>query len=84
MYNEIIDERYSVADEAVCDTFLLVLKEKGPDKITCFRCDKKGWHRPQHIYTHYENISGLITAIEDRTVYIIFRWEIRLLSDNIL
>lgn len=32
--NEIQDERYHVADEAIYDAFFLVLKEKDLDKIT--------------------------------------------------
>lgn len=26
--NETLDERYNIADEAICDAFFLVLKEK--------------------------------------------------------
>ena len=41
MINEIQDERYHVADEAIYDAFFLVLKEKDLDKITVSDIIKK-------------------------------------------
>lgn len=38
---EISDERYSIADEAIYDAFFLILKEKELDKITVTDIIKK-------------------------------------------
>ncbi len=34
MLHEISDERYCFIEDTICDAFLLVLKEKGIEKIT--------------------------------------------------
>lgn len=72
MINEIQDERYSVADEAIYDAFFLVLKEKELDKITVSDVIKKAGIVRSTFYNHYENIPALITAIEDKTIQDIF------------
>ena len=61
--NEIQDERYYVANEAILDAFLLVLKEKDMDKITVSDIIKKAGIVRSTFYNHYENIPALVTAI---------------------
>lgn len=70
--NEIQDERYHVADEAIYDAFFLVLKEKELDKITVSDVIKKAGIVRSTFYNHYENIPDLVTAIEDKTINDIF------------
>ena len=72
MQHEIQDERYYVADEAICDAFFLVLKEKDIDKITVSDVIKKAGIVRSTFYNHYENIPALVTAIEDKTIEDIF------------
>ena len=36
-----LDERYSVADEAIFDAFVILVKEKGIDKVTVADVTKK-------------------------------------------
>ena len=72
MQHEIKDERYYVADEAICDAFLLVLKEKDLEKITVSDVIKKAGIVRSTFYNHYDNIPALMTAIEDRTIDDIF------------
>jgi len=70
--NEIQDERYHVADEAIYDAFFLVLKEKELDKITVSDVIKRAGIVRSTFYNHFENIPGLVTAIEDKTINDIF------------
>lgn len=70
--NEIQDERYHVAEEAIHDAFLLILKEKELDKITVSDVIKKAGIVRSTFYNHYENIPDLVTAIEDKTINDIF------------
>ena len=70
--NEIQDERYHVADEAIYDAFFLVLKEKDLDKITVSDVIKRAGIVRSTFYNHYENIPDLVTAIEDKTINDIF------------
>ena len=73
MNNEIIqDERYFVADEAICDAFFLILQEKEIDKITVSDVIKKAGIVRSTFYNHYENIPALMTALEDKTIHDIF------------
>lgn len=72
MQHEIQDERYYVADEAICDAFFLVLKEKELEKITVSDVVKKAGIVRSTFYNHYENIPALVTAIEDKTIADIF------------
>lgn len=72
MQHEIPDERYSVADEAICDAFFLVLKEKDYEKITVSDVIKKAGIVRSTFYNHYENIPDLVTAIENKTIEDIF------------
>ena len=72
MQHEIKDERYYVADEAICDAFLLVLKEKDLEKITVSDVIKKAGIVRSTFYNHYDNIPALVTAIEDKTIDDIF------------
>ena len=70
--SEIQDERYYIADEAICDAFLLVLKEKELDKITVSDVIKRAGIVRSTFYNHYENIPALVTAMEDKTINDIF------------
>ncbi len=72
MLNEIQDERYNVADEAIYDAFFLVLKEKDLDKITVSDVIKRAGIVRSTFYNHYENIPALVTAVENRTIQDIF------------
>lgn len=72
MQHEILDERYSVADEAIYDAFFLLLKEKDLEKITVSDVIKKAGIVRSTFYNHYENIPALVTAIEDKTIADIF------------
>lgn len=72
MHHEIKDERYFVSDEAICDAFFLVLKEKDLEKITVSDIIKKAGIVRSTFYNHYENIPALVTAIEDNTIEDIF------------
>lgn len=72
MNNEIQDERYHVADEAIYDAFFLILKEKDLDKITVTDVIKKAGIVRSTFYNHYENIPALVSDIEDKTINDIF------------
>lgn len=72
MIHKMQDERYSIADEAICDAFFLVLKEKELDKITVSDVIKKAGIVRSTFYNHYENIPALVTAVEDKTIHDIF------------
>ena len=72
MTGEIQDERYHMADEAIHDAFLLVLKEKELDKITVTDIIRKAGIVRGTFYNHYENIPALVTAVEDKTIGDIF------------
>ena len=69
---EISDERYSIADEAIYDAFFLILKEKELDKITVTDIIKKAGIVRSTFYNHFENIPAWINAIEDKTINEIF------------
>ncbi len=72
MINEIQDERYHVAGEAIYDAFFLLLKEKDLDKITVSDVIKRAGIVRSTFYNHYENIPALVTAVEDKTIQDIF------------
>ena len=72
MTNEILDERYYIADEAIHDAFFLILKEKELDKITVSDITKRAGIVRSTFYNHYENIPALVTSIEDKTIEDIF------------
>ena len=72
MINEIQDERYNIADEAIYDAFFLVLREKDLDKITVSDIIKRAGIVRSTFYNHYENIPALVIAVEDRTIKDIF------------
>lgn len=72
MTNEILDERYHIADEAIHDAFFLILKEKELDKITVSDITKRAGIVRSTFYNHYENIPALVTSIEDKTIEDIF------------
>lgn len=68
----VFDERYIIADEAIFDAFLLILKEKELDKISVSDVIKKAGIVRSTFYNHYENIPALVSAIEDKTIHDIF------------
>lgn len=68
-----LDERYSTAEDAIFDTFFLLLKEKELDKITVSDVIKKAGIVRSTFYNHYENIPALLTAAEDKTINDIFK-----------
>lgn len=70
--NEVLDERYYIADEAIYDAFFLILKEKELEKITVADIVKKAGIVRSTFYNHYENIQDLINTIEDKTIEDIF------------
>ena len=72
MQQEIQDERYSVADEAIRDAFFLILREKDLEKITVSDVIKKAGIVRSTFYNHYENIPTLVAAMEDQTIEDIF------------
>ncbi len=72
MTNEIQDERYHIADEAIQDAFFLILKEKRLDKITVSDIIKRAGIVRSTFYNHYDNIPALLDAIEDKTINDIF------------
>ncbi len=72
MNDENLDERYSVADEAIYDAFFLILKEKEYDKITVSDIIKRAGIVRSTFYNHYENIPDLVNIIEDKTIQDIF------------
>lgn len=66
------DERYLVVEDAICDSFLLLLREKSLDKISVSDIIKKAGIVRSTFYNHYENVPNLVTAMEDRTINDIF------------
>lgn len=67
------DERYSTAEDAIYDSFFLLLKEKSVDKITVADVVKKAGIVRSTFYNHYENIPALVIAAEDKTISDIFK-----------
>lgn len=67
-----LDERYSVAEEAIFDAFFLLVKEKGIDKVNVADVTKKAGVVRSTFYNHYENIPALIIAAEAKTINDIF------------
>ena len=72
MQNIIPDERYSVADEAILGAFFKLVKEKKPDRITVSDITKTAGIARSTFYNHYQDITSLISAVEDKTIYDVF------------
>ena len=72
MQNIIPDERYSVADEAILGAFFKLLKEKKPDRITVSDITKTAGIARSTFYNHYQDITSLISAVEDKTIHDVF------------
>lgn len=70
--DEAQDERYQIADEAICDAFLLVLQGKDLEKVTVTDVIKRAGIVRSTFYNHYENIPALVSAVEDKTIQDIF------------
>ena len=66
------DERYTTAEDAICDAFFLLLKEKDMDKITVSDIVKKARIVRSTFYNHYENIPALLMSAEDKALNDIF------------
>jgi AcrR family transcriptional regulator len=67
-----LDERYSTAEDAIFDSFFLLLKEKEIEKITVADVVKKAGLVRSTFYNHYENIPALVEAAEEKTIENIF------------
>ncbi|MCR5101980.1 MAG: TetR/AcrR family transcriptional regulator [Butyrivibrio sp.] len=67
------DGRYSTAEEAIMDSFFLLIKEKDYDKITVSDIVKKSGIVRSTFYNHYESVIDLVSAIEDKTIDDIFK-----------
>ncbi len=67
------DERYSTAEEAIIDSFFLLINEKDYDKITVSDIVKKSGIVRSTFYNHYESVIDLINAVEDKTIDDIFK-----------
>nr|WP_297706054.1 TetR/AcrR family transcriptional regulator [uncultured Butyrivibrio sp.] len=66
------DERYSTAEEAIVDSFFMLLKDKDIDKITVSDVVKKAGIVRSTFYNHYENVPALVNAAEEKTIENIF------------
>ncbi len=69
---DVQDERYHVAEEAICEAFLLILREKELDKITVTDIINRAGIVRSTFYNHYENMPALVDDMEDRTIRDIF------------
>lgn len=69
---EIQDERYYVADEAIRDAFFLLVKEKPLERITVSDIIKRAGIVRSTFYNHYDNIPMLVEEIEKKTIQDIF------------
>lgn len=67
-----LDGRYSTAEEAIMDSFFLLINEKDYDKITVSDVVKKSGIVRSTFYNHYENVMELVNAAEDKTIDDIF------------
>ena len=67
-----LDERFSTAEDAIFDSFFLLLKEKDIDKITVADVVKKAGLVRSTFYNHYENVPALVNAAEEKTIENIF------------
>jgi AcrR family transcriptional regulator len=67
-----LDGRYSTAEEAIMDSFFLLINEKDYDKITVSDVVKKSGIVRSTFYNHYENVIELVNAAEDKTIDDIF------------
>lgn len=72
MSQMITDERFYVVEEAICDAFMQIIREKDLDKITVSDVIKRAGIVRSTFYNHYENIPSLVLAMEDRTLNDIF------------
>lgn len=66
------DERFSVVEDAIHGAFLSLLKEKSVNKITVSDVVKRAGIVRSTFYNHYENVPGLVKALEDQTINDIF------------
>ncbi len=66
------DERYSTAEEAIVNSFFLLLRDKDIDKITVSDVVKKAGIVRSTFYNHYENVPALVNAAEEKTIENIF------------
>ncbi len=71
--SEILDERYTVAEEAIQEAFMIVLGEKQLEKITVSDIIRKAGIVRSTFYNHYENIPELAAAVEEKMLEDIFR-----------
>ncbi|SDB30709.1 transcriptional regulator, TetR family [Pseudobutyrivibrio sp. YE44] len=67
-----LDERYSISEDAIIESFFLLSREKQFEKISVADVVKKSGVVRSTFYNHYENIPALISAAEDKTINDIF------------
>ncbi len=67
------DERYSTAEDAIMESFFLLMEEKDYEKITVSDIVKKSGIVRSTFYNHYENVMDLVAAAEDNTITDIFQ-----------
>lgn len=66
------DERYQVVEDAIKGAFLLLVKEKDPQKITVSDVIRKAGIVRSTFYNHYTDMPALIHAMEDETILHVF------------
>lgn len=62
------DERFVVAEEAICQAFYQIAKKKALEKITVSDVIKTAGIVRSTFYNHYEGIPNLLEAVEDQTI----------------
>lgn len=73
MNQDNIDERYTLAEEAIIGSLFQVMKQKPLEKITVSDVIKRAGIVRSTFYNHFENIPDLIQKMEDRTIQDIFQ-----------
>lgn len=68
MNKNIQDERYVVAEEAICQAFYKVAKKKTLEKITVSDVIKTAGIVRSTFYNHYDGIPDLLEKVEDQTI----------------
>ena len=66
------DLRYEAIDKAITDAFLLLCREKAPDKITVLDIIKRAGIVRSTFYNHYKDMPSLISAVETKVSEDIF------------
>lgn len=72
MNKNIQDERFLVAEEAICQAFYEIAQKKTLERITVSDVIKKAGIVRSTFYNHYEGIPDLLDAVEDQTIHHLF------------